>query len=159
MKTNILKMMVVAGTLISSQAFAVVDFNGRWVANSGKVSSTMSGLGGDCTKVEIYIKQTETQLITETYNADCGLWSKKFSNKVLELRDGKVFEQHGENLDEVGTISDTTLMTLTTSGVYQYAYNLKKTFDEVNGYTVQSYWGTKGSAGAIVVEALHKRVD
>lgn len=159
MKKQILKSLIVAILFSTSSVFAVADFNGRWVANSGKVSSTMAGLGGDCTKVEIYVRQTETQLITDTYNADCGLWSKKFSNKVLEIREGKVFEQHGDSLDEVGTISDTTLMTLTTSGVYQYAYNLKKTFDEVNGYGMQSYWGTKGSAGALVVEAVHKRVD
>jgi hypothetical protein len=140
---------------ISTIGFAAVgNFSGHWVANSGKLSSTI-GLSADCTKVEIVIEQTETQLLTKLYNAECALFGSKWGPVPQEIRDGKVYEQ-GEL---VGTITEDTLMTLSTSGTYQYAYNLrlKKTADGKE--TLDSYYGAKGAVGAMVTEATHQRVD
>ena len=73
---------------------------------------------------------------------------------VQEIRDGKIFEQ-GE---EVGTIDDTTMITVSRSGSYQYAYNLRLHKSAEGIETLESYYGTKGIIGAMITEAMHEKV-
>ncbi len=139
--------------LIPMTSFAVANFSGHWVADSGTVSSNI-GLNSKCSKVEIIIEQTEKTILTKKYQADCALYGTKWGPIPDDYENGKVFEDGVE----VGTVSDTTLMTLTRSGSAQYAYNLKLSQAATGEWQLQSYYGTKTAAGAMATEATLRKV-
>lgn len=142
--------------LFSLQAHAkpVANFTGHWVATSGKVSSQLPGLSGKCSHVEIIIEQSETQITTKIYKANCNLFSSEWGPIVQEIRDGKIYE----GSDEIGTIDETKMLSIFTSGGVQYAYNLRLGSDGQAPY-LDSYYGVRGSVGAIVVEARMQKVQ
>jgi hypothetical protein len=108
-----------------SEAFAVADFSGTWVASSGTVSSTI-GISSTCTKITIQVVQTATEIRTDVYNAECTSFGSKWGPITQYIRAGKVFERDSNgDEEEVGTISEDTLITVSNSGTMQYAYNLK----------------------------------
>ena len=139
--------------LFSTQAFAIANFSGHWIANSGQLSSNV-GLSAKCTKVEVEIVQTEQVIETKIYDATCGLFGSKWGPIKQDIKDGKIFEAG----IEVGTIDDDTLITVSTSGTYQYAYNLKLIKAADGSTQLMSYYGTRGSLGAMVTEATHSQV-
>ncbi|MEN0058461.1 MAG: hypothetical protein AAGB31_06475 [Bdellovibrio sp.] len=144
----------IAGVILlwAGQAQAVANFSGHWIANEGKLTSTV-GMSADCTKVEIIIEQTETQIKTRLYDAKCSLFGSKWGPVVQEIRDGKVYEEGVE----VGTITEDTMITVSNSGTYQYAYNLRLKTNAQGQIILESYYGTKGSLGSMVTQALHNR--
>ena len=141
----------IAPTFTFAETKSYANFTGHWIATDGKVSSNV-GLNSNCKKVEIIIEQNENEILTKLYNAECSLYGSKWGLIKQTIRDGKIFE--GE--DEVGTITDDTLITVSTSGGYQYAYNLKF-ITLTNGQKIlKSYYGTKSFIGAIATEANHQ---
>lgn len=141
-----------------SAAFAVADFSGTWVAPAGTVSSTV-GISSTCTKITIQVVQTATEIRTEIYNAECKSYGSKWGPITQYIRNGKVFERDGNgNEEEVGTISEDTLITVSQSGTMQYAYNLKLVPQPDGSKKMMSYYGTKGPIGAIVTEGTHNLV-
>lgn len=137
----------------ASQAFAVADFSGHWIANSGKVSSNIPGLSANCSRVEIVIEQNEHALITRRYETDCQLFSTHWGPVQEDIQGTQVLEQ-GEI---VGSISDDTLMTTSPSGTAAYAFNLKLIHDSQGSVILKSYYGTKTAVGAMATEAdLHR---
>ena len=136
-----------------AHAANTANFSGHWLATTGKLSSTV-GFKADCTHVEIIIEQNETSLVTKLYKADCGMYSPSWGPVTQTIHEGKVFE--GE--DEVGTISSDTLMTLSRSGTAEYAYNLKLIQGADGKPVMETYYGARTSAGAMVVEGNLERV-
>lgn len=130
----------------------IANFSGHWIASEGKVSSNI-GLNSKCSKVEILIEQTETEIITNLYNAECDMFGSKWGPIHQEIRGGKIFE----NDLEVGTITEDTLRTTAPSGAYQYAYNLRLLNSPEGKKILQSYYGTRGAVGAMAIEALHQK--
>ncbi|MGZ3725759.1 MAG: hypothetical protein ACXWPX_08180 [Pseudobdellovibrio sp.] len=153
MKSILLAFLFVGVIQLKVNAQEVANFSGHWIANEGKVSSTV-GLNSKCSKVEIEIEQTATEILTKVYDAQCDMFGSKWGPIHQQIKDGKVYEQ-GE---EVGTISGDTLITVSQSGSYQYAYNLKIATLPNGQKTLQSYYGTKGGVGAIVIEAVGRQV-
>jgi hypothetical protein len=140
---------------LPSAAFAVADFSGTWVASAGTVSSTV-GISSTCTKITIRVVQTATEIRTDLYNAECKSYGSKWGPILQYIRAGKVFERDSDgNEDEVGTISDDTLITVSQSGTMQYAYNLKLVPQPDGSKKLMSYYGVKGAIGAIVTEGTH----
>jgi hypothetical protein len=138
--------------LSSSPAWAVADFSGRWIAASGKVSGVVKG---SCSKVEIEIEQKEGVLLTKIYDAACGLYGSSWGPVEQTIRDGKVFE--GE--EEVGTISEDTLLTTSRDGNVSYAYNLRLRPNPDGSLSLDTYYGVQNGAGAIVIEASLKKAQ
>lgn len=132
------------------QSMAIANFTGHWIANSGKLSSNV-GLSANCTKVEIEIVQTQDVIETKIYDATCGIFGSKWGPIKQDIKDGKIFEAGVE----VGTINEDTMITVSTSGTYQYAYNLKLIRSADGRKQLMSYYGTKGGIGAMVTEATH----
>lgn len=141
-------------TFLTTNVFAVANFSGHWLANSGKLSSTI-GLSSDCSKVEIIINQSETQIVTQMYNSECKMFNAKWGPITQTIKDGKIYEDG----TEVGTITEDTLITISNSGTYKHAYNLKLKTNAAGHTTLDSYYGSKGAIGAIVTEATHEKVN
>jgi hypothetical protein len=135
---------------LSSGASALANFTGHWIATNGKVSSTV-GLSSKCSKVEIDIVQTEDAIQTKIYNATCDSFGSKWGPITQTIKNGKVYEQD----EEVGKINEDTMITISTSGSYQYAYNLKLIKGADGKTQLMSYYGVKGAVGAMVTEATH----
>lgn len=135
---------------VQSHAQDVADFTGRWVAAAGTISSTI-GLSSKCSSVEIEIIQTVDVIETKLYKATCDLFGSTWGPITQEIRNGKIYED-GE---EVGTITKDTMITVSTSGTMQYAYNLKLIQSPSGQKQLMSYYGTRGGVGAIVTEAIH----
>lgn len=142
---------LIGGLMLISSVSMGLNFSGHWVANSGKVSSNI-GLNSPCSKVEILIQHTDDQIRTEYYKSDCQMFGAKWGPVVQNIKDGKVFE----NGVEVGTITEDTLMTTSTSGTYKYAYNLKLKVSDEGELILNSYYGTQGAIGAMATEAQHQ---
>lgn len=141
-------------TSFSVSAFAVANFTGHWVSNSGKVSSNV-GLGANCTKIEIIIEQTETEIVTKKYHSTCGFFGSDWGPNTMQIQNGKVFE----NGDEVGYVNDTTLISITPDVNVLYAFNLKLTQTADGKPAVQSYYGVKNGVGAIATEGILEKVE
>ncbi len=137
-------------SLLSSASYGY-NFSGHWVAQGGQVSSNI-GLSSPCSKVEILIQHTDDQIRTEFYKSDCQMFGTKWGPVVQDIKDGKVFEKGVE----VGTITDDTLITVSSSGTYKYAYNLKLKKSDQGELRLNSYYGTKGAIGAMATEAQHQ---
>ncbi len=144
---------VLSGTGQAQQAKAIANFSGHWIATDGKVSSNI-GLNSNCSRVEILIQQSETEILTQVYNAECNLFGSKWGPIRQQIRDGKVYEQD----EEVGTISTDTMITISASGTSKYAYNLKLVQNADGTKSLKSYYGTQGAIGAIATEATHHLV-
>jgi hypothetical protein len=110
---------------------------------------------GSCTKVGLAIEQKDGALLTKLYDAECGLYGSSWGPIEQTLRDGKVFE--GE--DEVGTISEDTLLTTSRDGNTSYAYNLKLLPNPDGSFSLATYYGVQNGAGAIVIESTLKKVQ
>ncbi len=136
--------------ILPFQSMAIANFTGHWIATSGKLSSNV-GLSAKCTKVEIEIVQTQGVIETKIYDATCGMFGSKWGPIKQDIKDGKIYEAGVE----VGTINDDTMITVSTSGTYQYAYNLKLIQSADGKKQLMSYYGTKGGIGAMVTEATH----
>lgn len=146
-------LLVLSSISQGQQAKTVANFSGHWIATDGKVSSNV-GLNSACTQVEILIQQTETEILTEVYNAECKLFGSKWGPIHQQIRDGKVYEQD----EEVGMISSDTLITTSTSGTSKYAYNLKLIQNSDGIKSLKSYYGTQAAIGAIAIEATHQLI-
>lgn len=133
-------------------AHAIGDFSGHWVTDSGEVVSDL-GLNSKCTGIEIVIEQTASEMITKQYTSTCALFGSSWGPMVQEIKDGKVFEQ-GE---EVGTVDDTTLVSIAPSGTAVYIYNLKLVPSANGEMELESVYGVKNSLGTIRTEARLKR--
>lgn len=138
----------------SNQALAIAPLGGHWVALEGKISSNL-GLSGKCSKVEIMIEQTEARITTTKYESTCTMFGSKWGPIPQDIKDGKVYEA-GE---QVGTINDTTLITISQDGSYQYAYNLKLITGPQGQTQLQSYYGAGSGIGAIATEATLEKVS
>lgn len=139
-------------------AFAVADFSGTWVAPAGTVSSTI-GISSTCTKITIQVVQTASEIRTDLYNAECKSYGSKWGPITQYIRGGKVFERDSNgDEEEVGTISEDTLITVSQSGTMKYAYNLKLVTQPDGSKKMMSYYGTKGAIGAIATEGTHDLV-
>ncbi|MGE3260300.1 MAG: hypothetical protein AB7K68_00830 [Bacteriovoracia bacterium] len=148
-----MKTLFLLAALVSTPAFAVGNFSGHWLTTTGKINSTV-GIKGDCSKIEIVIEQKEGLLLTKQYRANCGTYDSNWGPVAQTIRDGKVFEGEGEDEEQVGTITDTTLITVSRSGGVSYAYNLKLHPQPDGSVLLQSYYGVKNAVGAIAIEGL-----
>lgn len=143
--------------LLSTPAFAVANFSGHWIATTGKVNSTV-GIKGDCSKIELDIEQNQTVVRTKIYKADCGTYSSHWGPVDQFIKDGKVYEGEGEDEEQVGTISEDTLITVSREGSVAYAYNLKLQKKPDGSFALQTYYGVKNAVGAIAIEGIAERV-
>jgi len=139
--------------LVCTQASAHANFSGHWLATSGTVTSTV-GISAKCSRVEIEIIQTEDVIHTRIYDSTCEPYSSKWGPITQTIKDGKVFERGVE----VGKITDDTMITVSKSGQYQYAYNLKVVTGADGKTQLMSYYGVKGAIGAMVTEATLDRL-
>jgi len=154
MKTSLRLSFLLAGFLLAGfKAQAVADFTGHWRATNGKVSSTI-GITANCSRVEITIRQTATALLTEKYESDCGLYGSNWGPVKEDLHGSQVSEQG----TVVGSISDTTLKTVSQDGGINYAYNLRLIAGPNGQPQMESYYGTQNGAGAIVIEATLEKI-
>ena len=131
----------------ATPAFAA-GFSGHWTATTGTVSSNV-GLHSTCTQISIDITEAPGQLTISRYHSECSYFGSNWGPDVMTIKEGKVFE--GE--DEVGTISDDTLLTVSQDGGAAYAFNLKLLKNADGSETLQSYYGVRNSTGAIATEA------
>ena len=133
-------------------AFAIGDFSGHWISEGGEVVSDL-GLNSKCSRIEIVIEQTDIEIVTKQYTSTCDLFGSSWGPMVQQIENGKVFE-HGE---EVGTVDDTTLVSVAPSETVFYLYNLQLVPAADGSMELESVYGVKNYLGTIRTMAHLKR--
>lgn len=138
--------------VFSPNLFAIGDFSGHWVAEHGEVVSQI-GLNSQCSRVEIIIEQTPTAVITKKYTSTCDLYGSSWGPVEQTVMDGKVYE-HGEH---VGTVDETSLISLAPSGTVAYHYNLHLVSGPNGEIELESEYGAQNFLGTLMTVARLKR--
>lgn len=131
---------------------AIGDFSGHWIANSGEVKSNI-GLSSTCSKIEVIIEQTETEIVTKRYESTCDLYSSSWGPVAQTIADGKVYE---DDL-QVGIVDDTTLVSTAPSGTAAYIYNLILGVDSKGERTLTVEYGVKNYVGTIITTGVFNK--
>jgi hypothetical protein len=153
MKLNLKRILFLLLLAQSLSVYAVGNFAGHWISESGKVTSNI-GVNGNCSKIEIVITQDSSAVVTKSYHAECGTYSSDWGPVPEDIHGGKIFE----NGDEVGTIDETTLKTSAPDSGVIYNYNLSLMPSSQGSEKMHSLYGTQNFVGSITIEADMVRV-
>jgi hypothetical protein len=137
---------------LTFKSWAVANFEGRWIATEGEVVSTL-GLNSKCSRIEIIIKQTTNEIITEKYESTCELYGSTWGPVLQTIKDGKVYE-HDEL---VGTIDEESLLTTAPSGTVFYIYNLSLISDSSGQIQLKAEYGVRNYLGTLLTTARLSR--
>lgn len=126
------------------------DFNGRWVATSGKYTDA-TGQVTPCTLIEVTMRQEPGRLTTERYRAECAGISTDWGPDPMVIQGEAVLNQEGR---QIGTLKDGVLVTNEPIGSVVYAFNLQLDLSDPAHPVVKSLYGVRNFVGALNIEGV-----
>lgn len=134
---------------------------GQWTTKSGFMTTQTHDTSKKtpCSLIELTINlqldQTPARITIDRYHAICDRLTSEWGPAVLDIEDGKVFE----NGKRMGTFDGETLLVRERGGGALYAFMLKLTPEADGKQSLETYYGVKHAAGTLVIEGTLKSTE